>query len=153
MNKIFLFIFLFSSFLHANYEIIENENFFVVKTANTNFQENLLKLKDEINFQGFVIVYELNLAKSTNEVATLLEKKSYLKNGTNLGICKASFTYEMVEENFNNINYCPLGLSIYEDFDGSFYISFKKYKPFKNEEKIANKINEKLKDLIFKSLE
>lgn len=75
MNKFFLFIFLFSSFLHAKYEIIENENFFVVKTSNLNFQETLYKLKDEIAFEGFTIVYELNLAKATNEVATLLEKK------------------------------------------------------------------------------
>lgn len=153
MNKIFLFIFLFSSFLHAKYEIIENENFFIVKTTNLDFQETLFKLKDEIAFEGFTIVYELNLAKATKEVALLLEKKSYLKNGINLGICKASFTYEMIEENFNNINYCPLGLSFYEDLDNSFYISLKKYKPFKKEEKIANKINEILKDLILKSLE
>lgn len=153
MNKIFLFIFLFSSFLHANYEIIENENFFVVKTTNTNFQENLLKLKDEINFQGFTIVYELNLAKSTNEVATLLEKKEILKEGINLGICKASFTYEMVEENFNNINYCPLGLSIYQNKNNETFISFKKYKTFKSNDKIADKINEVLKSLIFKSLD
>ena len=153
MNKFFLFIFLFSSFLHAKYEIIENENFFVVKTTNLDFQETLYKLKDEIAFEGFTIVYELNLAKATNEVATLLEKKTYLKNGINLGICKASFTYEMIEENFNNINYCPLGLSFYEDLDSSFYISFKKYKAFKNEEKIANKINEVLKGFIFRSLD
>lgn len=153
MNKFFLFIFLFSSFLHAKYEIIENENFFVVKTTNLDFQETLYKLKDEIAFEGFTIVYELNLAKATNEVATLLEKKTYLKNGINLGICKASFTYEMIEENFNNINYCPLGLSFYENLDGSFYISFKKYKTFKEEEKIANKINEVLKGFIFRSLD
>lgn len=79
MNKFFLFIFLFSSFLHAKYEIIENENFFVVKTSNLNFQETLYKLKDEIAFEGFTIVYELNLAKATNEVATLLEKKNISK--------------------------------------------------------------------------
>lgn len=151
MNKFFLFIFLFSSFLHAKYEIIENENFFVVKTSNLNFQETLYKLKDEIAFEGFTIVYELNLAKATNEVATLLEKKTYLKNGINLGICKASFTYEMIEENFNNINYCPLSLSFYEDLNSSFHISFKKYKPFKEEEKIANKINEVLQNIILNS--
>ena len=111
--KILLTICLLSSFLKANYEIIENENIFIIKTDNRTFQENLLNLKDEINFEGFVIVYELNLAKSTNEVAILLEKKGVLKEGINLGICKSSFTLQMVEENFNNINYCPLSISIY----------------------------------------
>ena len=153
MIKILLTIFLLSSFLKANYEIIENENIFIIKTDNRTFQENLLKLKDEINFEGFVIVYELNLAKSTNEVAILLEKKGVLKEGINLGICKSSFTLQMVEENFYNINYCPLGISVYENKNNENFISYKKYKAFKNGDKIADKINESLKNLIIKSLD
>jgi uncharacterized protein (DUF302 family) len=153
MIKILLIIFLLSSFLKANYEIIENENIFIVKIDNRNFQESLLNLKDEINFEGFVIVYELNLAKSTNEIAEFLQKKATLKEGINIGICKSSFTFEMVEENFNNINYCPLGLSVYQNKNNEIFISYKKYKTFKNGDKIADKINEVLKSLIFKSLE
>ena len=152
MIKIFLTIFLLSSFLRANYEIIENENIFMIKTDNRDFQENLLKLKDEINFEGFTIVYELNLAKSTNEVAVVLEKNGVLKKGINLGICKSSFTFQMVEENINNINYCPLGLSVYENKNNEIFISYKKYKTFKNGDKIADKINEVLKSLIIQSL-
>lgn len=153
MIKILLSIFLLSSFLKANYEIIENENIFMIKMNNGNFQEILLKLKDEISFEGFTIVYELNLAKATNEVAVLVEKKGVLKEGINLGICKSSFTLQMVEENFNNINYCPLGLSVYQNSDNSIYLSAKKYKTFKDGDKIADKINEVLKGLILKSLD
>ena len=75
VSKIFLLTFVFLSFLKANYEIIESENLFVVKVDKVNFDEKLLSLKDEINFESFTIVYELNLAKATNEVAVLLEKK------------------------------------------------------------------------------
>lgn len=153
MIKILLTIFLLSSFLRANYEIIENENIFLIKTDNRDFQESLLKLKDEINFEGFTIVYELNLAKSTNEVAELLGKNGVLKNGINLGICKSSFTLQMIEENINNINYCPLGLSVYENKNNEIFISYKKYKTFKSGDKIADKINEVLKSLIIKSLD
>lgn len=153
MIKILLSLFLLCSFLKANYEIIENENIFIIKTDNRTFQENLLNLKDEINFEGFTIVYELNLAKSTNEVAVLLEKKGVLKEGINLGICKSSFTLQMVEENFNNINYCPLGISVYQNSKNENFISYKKYKAFKNGDKIAEKINEVLKSLIIKSLD
>lgn len=153
MIKILLTIFLLSSFLRANYEIIENENIFLIKTDNRDFQESLLKLKDEINFEGFTIVYELNLAKSTNEVAVVLEKNGVLKNGINLGICKSSFTFQMIEENINNINYCPLGLSVYENKNNEIFISYKKYKTFKSGDKIADKINEVLKSLIIKSLD
>ena len=153
MKKSFLLTLFLCSFLKANYEIIENENLFLVKTENKSFQENLLNLKDEINFQGFTIVYELNLAKTTNELATLLEKKGVLKEGINLGICKSSFTLQMVEENFNNINYCPLGISVYQNSKNENFISYKKYKAFKSGDKIADKINEVLKGLILKSLD
>jgi uncharacterized protein (DUF302 family) len=153
MIKILLSLFLLFSFSKASYEIVENENIFMIKMNNGNFQENLLKLKDEINFEGFTIVYELNLAKSTNEVAVLLEKNGVLKEGINLGICKSSFTLQMVEENINNINYCPLGLSVYQNKNNEIFISYKKYKAFKSGNKIALKINEVLKDLIFKSLD
>lgn len=153
MIKIFLSLFLLSSFLKANYKIVENENIFILKVDNKDFQESLLRLKDEINFEGFTIVYELNLAKSTNEVAVLLDKKGVLKEGINLGICKSSFTLQMVEENINNINYCPLGISVYQNKNNEIFISYKKYKTFKNGDKIASKINEVLKNLIFKSLE
>lgn len=153
MIKILLSLFLLFSFSKASYEVVENENIFMIKINNGNFQENLLKLKDEINFDGFIIVYELNLAKSTNEVAILLEKNGVLKEGINLGICKSSFTLQMVEENFNNINYCPLGISIYQNKNNEIFISYKKYKALKNGDKIALKINEILKSLIIKSLD
>ena len=153
MIKILLSLFLLFSFSKASYEIVENENIFMIKINNGNFQENLLKLKDEINFDGFIIVYELNLAKSTNEVAILLEKNGVLKEGINLGICKSSFTLQMVEENFNNINYCPLGISVYQNKNNEIFISYKKYKALKNGDKIALKINEILKSLIIKSLD
>lgn len=153
MIKILLSFFLLFSFSKANYEVVENENIFMIKMNNGNFQESLLKLKDEINFEGFVIVYELNLAKSTNEVAVVLEKNAVLKNGINLGICKSSFTFEMVEENFHNINYCPLGLSVYQNKNNEIFISYKKYKALKNGDKIAAKINGVLKSLIIQSLD
>lgn len=153
MIKILLSLFLLFSFSKASYKIVEHENIFMIEVNDTNFQEILFKLKDEINFEGFVIVYELNLAKSTNEVAIMLEKTGVLKEGINLGICKSSFTLQMIEENINNINYCPLEISIYQNKNNEIFISYKKYKTFKNGDKIALKINEVLKDLIFKSLD
>ena len=153
MTKIILTIFLLISFLRANYEIIENENLFIVKTNNTDFETNLTNLKNEINFESFVTVYEINVAKSTNDVASTLSKNGVLEKGINLGICKASFALQMLEENYNNINYCPLGLSVYQNNKNENFISYKKYKALKNGDKIADKINESLKNLIIKSLD
>ena len=153
MMKTLLFIFLSISFLHASYEIIESENLFIVKTNNTDFEINLTNLKNEINFESFVTVYEINVAKSTNDVASTLSKNAVLEKGINLGICKASFALQMLEENYNNINYCPLGLSVYQNNKNENFISYKKYNAFKNGDKIADKINESLKNLIIKSLD
>ena len=79
MIKILLTIFLLSSFLRANYEMIESENLFIVKTNNTDFETNLTNLKNEINFESFVTVYEINVAKSTNDVASTLSKNGVLE--------------------------------------------------------------------------
>ncbi|ADG94438.1 conserved hypothetical protein [Arcobacter nitrofigilis DSM 7299] len=152
MKAFFLFSLLFC-FLNADYKIIENKNLFLVEVTNSSFEKDLVDLKDEISYEGFTIVYELNLAKATNELATFLKEKGVLKKGINLGICKSSFTLQMVKENFNNINYCPLAISIYKKDKNKTYISYKFYKTFKDNDKIANKINETLKKLILDSLE
>ena len=148
-----LFIFLFTlNIVNASYDIVDKENIFIVKIKNSNFKTLYVNLKDEINFQSFTIVHELNLSKSTSFVAEALNKNKILKNGTNILICKSSFTLEMIEENIENISYCPMIISVYED-DKYVYISHKKYKSFNKDEKIAGKINETLKNLILKSLE
>lgn len=148
-----LFIFLFTlNIVNASYDIIDKENIFIVKIKNSNFKTLYVNLKDEINFQSFTIVHELNLSKSTSFVAEALNKNKILKNGTNILICKSSFTLEMIEENIENISYCPMIISVYED-DKYSYLSYKKYKAFKDGDKIADKINEVLKSLIIKSLE
>ena len=148
-----LFIFLFTlNIVNASYDIIDKENIFIVKIKNSNFKTLYVNLKDEINFQSFTIVHELNLSKSTSFVAEALNKNKILKNGTNILLCKSSFTLEMIEENIENISYCPMIISVYED-DKYSYLSYKKYKVFKDGNKIADKINETLKDLILKSLE
>ena len=121
-----LFIFFFTlNIVNASYDIIDKENIFIMKIKNSNFKTLYVNLKDEINFQSFTIVHELNLSKSTSFVAEALNKNKILKNGTNILICKSSFTLEMIEENIENISYCPMIISVYED-DKYVYISHKK---------------------------
>ncbi len=134
------------------YEIIDNDNNFIVKIQNENFYELYVNLKDEINFNSYVIVHELNLAKSTKAVADALEEKAIVKNGINLLICKTSFTLKMHQENIHNMSFCPMVISVYED-DNSNYISFRKYHPLNENDKIAFTINKRLKTLILNSLD
>lgn len=151
MKKYLYLLILFASYLNA-YEIIDKDNIFTVKIKNSTFEKVYVNLKDEINFESFVIIHELNLAKSTANVAQALDKKPILKNGINILICKSSFTLQMHEENIENITYCPMIISVYED-KNFCYISYKKYHSFKKGDTIASQINEKLKNLILQSLD
>ena len=150
IRSIFTLLFLCLS-LNA-YEIIDKDNYFSVKIQDKDFDELYINLKDEINFNSYVIVHELNLAKSTKAVAQALDQKAVVKNGINLLICKSSFTLQMHQENKHNMTFCPMVISVYED-EISKYISFRKYHPLKKDDKIAYKINQNLKNLILKSID
>lgn len=153
MKKIFfLLIFSFLS-LNAEYIIEKNQNLFLIKISDSSFEKDLSYLKDELTFRGFKIVYELDMAKGNKEIAKLLKKTEALYKGVNLGVCKSSFTFQMLEENYHNINYCPLSISIYNPNNKNTYISFKYYKSFKDGDKIANKINNILESIILESLD
>lgn len=138
--------------LSAQYEIIDKPNVFTVKIENETFDELYANLKSEINFQSFIIVHELNLAKSTAN-AEALEKTAVVKNGINILICKSSFTLQMHEENIENMTFCPMVISVYEDKKENRFISYRKYHPLKKGDKIPDEINQKLKDIILKSLD
>jgi len=149
-KTIIIFFFLITSSF-ASYEIIDAKNIYTVKIENTSFQNKFVNLKDEIIHNSFIIVHEINLANSTNNIANVLKKKEVLVNGKTLLICKGSFALQMLEENISNITYCPLAISTYEKNE-TVFISFRKYKSFNKEDKIANKINTQLKKLILDSL-
>ncbi len=152
MIKIILLFLTPFCFLNANYEIEDKKNIFTIKIKDKDFKTLYAKLKDEINFESFVIVQELDLAKATQSVSEALQKKPILKKGINILICKSSFALQMQEEDIENIVFCPLGISIYENQNKEVFISYRKYVSLKKENKIAHKINEILKNLILKSL-
>lgn len=151
MKHIFIVLIFFTS-LFAQHEIFNKKNIFTVKIKNQDFNSLLVNLSDEILHEGFVIVHKLDLSKSTKSIAKALNEKAVLEKGVNLLICKSTFTLEMHQENIENITYCPLNISIYQ-YKNINYISYKKYHNFKQEDKIAKRINEELKDLILKSLD
>lgn len=153
MIRLIFSLILIISFSNAKYDIEKSRNLFSVKIYNSDFEKSLVNLKDELMYRGFTIVYELNLGKTTNEYSKLLKKRISLKKGINIGVCKSSFTFEMVEENFHNINYCPLAISVYQENPKTTYISYKYYRSFQFGDKISDKINSTLEDIILKSLD
>lgn len=151
MKNLFIFILLLTN-IFASYEIIENDKLFKVLLKNKDFKDIYINLKDELMHQSYTIIHEMNLSKTTNIVAKVLNKKEILKNGKNILFCKRSLTLKMIEENIDNISYCPLSISTYEKKD-TIYIMYKKYPFFEQNNKIAKKINNNLKKLILDSLE
>lgn len=151
MKKFISSLLIFTSFAFAKYEIIENDYIYTIKIDDTSFEQLYVDLKSEIEFNSFVVVHELDLAKSTKEIAKYLDKQAVLNKGKNILICKSSFTLQMHEENIENITYCPLNISVYSDKNHR-YISFRKYHKLRNNDKIADDINMKLKKILLDSL-
>lgn len=152
MIKVIFSLLSFSIALNAFYQEINSLHLYKVKIKDEEFKTIYINLKDEILSRGFSIVHEVDLAKSSKNVADALKKEHILKNGKTLLICKASFAYKMFSENIDNITYCPMAISVYEK-KGLNYISFRKYKSYKNSNKIAKEINATLKDIIHESLD
>ncbi|RXJ82315.1 DUF302 domain-containing protein [Arcobacter sp. F2176] len=152
MYKQLFIILMFSINLHASFTVYEDKNLFTIKLENKKFEDLLINLKSELSYQGYVIIHELDLAKSINTLAKALKKSIPLEKGKNLLICKRSFALKMIEENIHNITFCPLSISIYKK-DTYLYISYKKFHSFEKANNISIIINNKLKDLILRSLD
>lgn len=152
MRKIVFSLLSFSIALNAFYQEIDGLYLYKVKIKNEEFKTIYINLKDEILSRGFSIVHQVDLAKSSNNVADVLNKNHILKNGKTLLICKASLALKMFSENIDNITYCPMAISVYEK-ENINYISFRKYKNYKHSNKIAKEVNTTLKDIIEQSLD
>jgi len=151
MKKIFILFYIFISSSYASYETLDTQYIYTIKMKNASFENTFIRLKNEIVHNSYVIINELNLAKSTNTIAKVLDKKEPLSKGKTLLICKGTFALQMLEENISNITYCPLAISVYEKNLNTF-ISFRKYKSFTANDTIANQINNQLKEVILNSL-
>ena len=151
MKKIFIIFYILTSSSYASYEILDTKYIYTIKMKSGSFEDTFIQLKNEIAHNSYVIINELNLAKSTNNIAKVLDKKEILNKGKTFLICKGTFALQMLEENISNITYCPLAISIYEK-NLNIFISFRKYKSFSTKDTIANEINKQLKKVILNSL-
>jgi len=132
-------------------DIKDTNEIFTVKSEDK-FEDAYLNLKNEIIHNGFIIVHELDLAKSTGKVAEAFEKNAVFKKAKNIMICKSTLTLEMHEENIENITYCPMVISVYE-YENTAYISYRKYHKYNSSNFINQKINKLLKDVVLKSMD
>lgn len=141
--KILVFFVLIFINLFANESNLIKQKF----DSNEDFKILVAELKNIIVTKGFTLSYESDIALTSQNVATALEKTSLMKNGVKIGFCKASLTLEFMNENIDNIVFCPLSIALYESDKGKF-ISYLKNSPLNENEKTINTINNMVEDII-----
>ena len=134
MKKIFIIFYILTSSSYASYEILDTKYIYTIKMKSGSFEDTFIQLKNEIAHNSYVIINELNLAKSTNNIAKVLDKKEILNKGKTLLICKGTFALQMFGLNEKGKT-CCLFVEGYQPF---FYV--KVDSNWGNSERIALKI-------------
>ena len=71
-------------------------------------------LENEMITDGFILSYRSDIGKVADTNAKYYKKPPLFINAQKLGFCKNSLGYKLLEENKNNILYCPISIAIYE---------------------------------------
>jgi len=109
----YLFLYIVLAIQLFSYEKIQNTNF-VEYRIETNFEDFVYSLEDEMITNGFILSYRSNIAKVANTSAKYYKKPPVFINAQKLGFCKNSLGYKLLQENKNNIMFCPISIAIYE---------------------------------------
>ncbi len=129
----------------------KNNSYIKYKIENNNIETVYMFLKSELLANGYNIVYEGDFAKLTKKVGKLLNKESKLSFGKKIAFCKGSLSFKLLDENIDNIVFCPFSIAVYkEKKEAHFYISYINYKALKKDEKIIKQINKDIKRIIEK---
>ena len=152
---IFLFAFIFSSInLYANYKK-ELFNDYVIYEKKGKFNEIIFILLDEIAQNGFTSSYEANIGSAVKNISSFYKKEAIFTHAKKIGFCRQTLTLEMMEENPNNLMFCPLSIALYElkDEENVVKIIYRFAKIENYQSKVLKKVNDEIIKLIENSLE
>lgn len=150
-----LFIFIiFSLNLQAEYKktIYSDYVVYEIKGKYTNIMFTLL---DEISQNGFIKSYRADIGNAVKNISSFYKKEAIFRNAEKIGFCRQTLTLEMMEENPNNIIFCPLSIALYElnDEKNIVKIVYRFAKVSNKESKVLKKLNSEILQLIENSLE
>jgi len=155
MKKIFvlLFFILFTS-IWADYTKKVYENY-VIYEVQGKYSDIIFTLLDELSQDGFILSYRANIADAMEGLTKFHKRKALFKNAEKIGFCKVSLTLEMMDENPNNLMFCPLSIALYEENkkNSNTKIIYRIEKNLSKDEKIMDKVNSTILRLIENSLE
>ena len=152
---VFIFIFVFCSVnLNANYKK-EVLNDYVIYEKKGKFNEILFVLLDEIAQNGFTSSYEANIANALKNISSFYKKKPIFTHAKKIGFCRQTLTLEMMEDNPNNLMFCPLSIALYElENEKNIVKIIYRFSKFENKEsKVLKKVNQEILKIIENSLE
>ena len=150
MKYIFLSILFFTYSL--SFTKVEHK-YFIEYTTNSNFDEIIYTLEDEMINNGFTVSFRSNLGKSVSLMSEHLNEKPIFINAKKIGFCKNSLGYEMMKENKNNLIYCPIDIVIYETSHNKIKILYETAKTLNKNDSVVHKVNKLISKLIENILE
>ncbi len=155
--KVFILLFTFIIFslnLQAEYKKTIYSNYVIYETKDK-YKEVIFTLIDEISQNGFIQSYRANIGNSVKNISSFYKKEPIFSNAEKIGFCRQTLTFEMMEENPNNLMFCPLSIAIYElkNEKNIVKIVYRFAKISSLESKVLNKVNQEILQLIENSLE
>lgn len=120
MQKIILlFGLLLSTVLFADAVRTETSYSVSYTVMGNTFEEVQLQINNELQVNGFNVVYEINIAKAMAAVSESQEKQPPIAKGISMGFCKPSTSYKLLEKNPDTLLYCPFRILIVEKEEGA----------------------------------
>lgn len=119
------------------------------------YKDIMFTLLDEINQNGFILSYRANIANAIEGITTFQKREAIFKHAEKIGFCRLSLSLEMMDENPDNLMFCPLSIALYElnKKDSKVKIIYKLEKSLNKNEKVMEKVNATIIQLIEASLE
>jgi uncharacterized protein (DUF302 family) len=156
MGKILIFLLFALLYINANdsYKKTIHEEY-VTYEVNDKYSDVIFTLIDEINQNGFIISYRANIGNAIENISSFYKKKPICKNAEKIGFCRQTLSLEMMEVNPDNLMYCPLSIALYEKTDekDKVKIIYRLSPNLKEDEKIMNRVNNTILEMIETSLE
>jgi uncharacterized protein (DUF302 family) len=151
---LFFTFLIFSLNLQAEYKKTVYPDYVIYKTEST-YKEVMFTLIDEINQNGFIQSYRANIGSAVKNISSFYKKDPIFTHAEKIGFCRQTLTLEMMEDNPNNLMFCPLSIAVYElkNEKNIIKVVYKLAKFSKKKSKVLDKVNKEILQLIENSLE
>ncbi|MDO6827458.1 DUF302 domain-containing protein [Poseidonibacter sp. 1_MG-2023] len=155
--RVFILFFIFVIFslnLQAQYKKTIHSDY-VIYEVQGRYSTIMFTLSDEISQNGFISSYKADIGNAVKNISSFYKKEPIFKNAQKIGFCRQTLTLEMMEENPNNLMFCPLSIALYElnNEKNLVKIVYRFAKVSNKESKVLEKVNKEILQLIENSLE